>query len=98
MTKYSIKKVFRFSSKGFQQSFPCRSHGWVQDQGLATLLLVEDNEEFRFNLKDSLQAHYHILEAANGKEGWQKALSGHPQLIVSDISKPYPNYLAYSSR
>jgi YesN/AraC family two-component response regulator len=29
-----------------------------------------------------------VLEAANGKEGWQKALANHPQLIVSDISMP----------
>lgn len=39
---------------------------------MATILLVEDNEEFRFHLKDSLQPFYHIIEAANGKEGWQK--------------------------
>jgi YesN/AraC family two-component response regulator len=29
-----------------------------------------------------------VIEATNGKEGWQKALSLHPQLIVSDISMP----------
>ncbi|RYZ49686.1 MAG: response regulator transcription factor, partial [Chitinophagaceae bacterium] len=28
------------------------------------------------------------LEAANGKEGWQKALANHPQLVVSDIHMP----------
>lgn len=55
---------------------------------MPTVLLVEDNEEFRFHLKDSLQHYYHIIEAANGKEGWQKTLSGHPQLVVSDISMP----------
>ena len=44
----------------------------VVDSKIATILLVEDNEEFRFYLKDSLQPFYHIIEAANGKEGWQK--------------------------
>ena len=29
------------------------------------------------------------MEASNGKEGWQKVLSSHPQLVVSDISMPY---------
>lgn len=53
------------------------------------ILLVEDNEDFRFYLKDNLRTHYKVLEAANGKDGWQKALSGHPSLIVSDISMPY---------
>lgn len=60
----------------------------VNDGKIATVLLVEDNEEFRFHLKDSLQPFYHIIEATNGKEGWQKTLSGHPQLVVSDISMP----------
>jgi signal transduction histidine kinase/DNA-binding response OmpR family regulator len=54
-----------------------------------SILLVEDNEDFRFYLKDNLRNNYKIIEAANGKEGWQKALSSHPQLIVSDISMPY---------
>jgi signal transduction histidine kinase/ligand-binding sensor domain-containing protein/DNA-binding response OmpR family regulator len=55
---------------------------------LPVLLLVEDNEDFRFYLKDNLRNHYKVLEAANGKEGWQKALANHPQLIVSDITMP----------
>lgn len=53
-----------------------------------SVLLIEDNEDFRFYLKDNLKNHYKILEAADGKEGWQKALACHPQLIVSDISMP----------
>jgi signal transduction histidine kinase/ligand-binding sensor domain-containing protein/DNA-binding response OmpR family regulator len=52
------------------------------------VLLVEDNEDFRFYLKDNLRTNYKVLEAANGKQGWQKALAHHPQLIVSDISMP----------
>ncbi len=55
------------------------------------VLLVEDNEDFRFYLKDNLRLQYKVFEAADGKEGWQKALAGHPQLIVSDISMPYMN-------
>ncbi|MDO6430334.1 two-component regulator propeller domain-containing protein [Flavitalea sp. BT771] len=57
--------------------------------GMPAILLVEDNEDFRFYLKDNLRNKYKVIEAANGKDGWQKALSAHPQLIVSDISMPY---------
>lgn len=57
----------------------------------ATILIVEDNEDFRFYLKDNLREYYQIEEAANGKEGWQKALALHPDLIVSDISMPEMN-------
>ncbi len=53
-----------------------------------SILLVEDNEDFRAYLKEILRSNYKIIEAANGQEGWQKALSSHPQLIVSDISMP----------
>lgn len=56
---------------------------------LPVVLLVEDNDDFRFYLKDNLKTFYRIVEASNGKEGWQKVLSSHPQLVVSDISMPY---------
>jgi signal transduction histidine kinase/ligand-binding sensor domain-containing protein/DNA-binding response OmpR family regulator len=52
------------------------------------VLLVEDNEDFRFYLKDNLRNKYRVIEAANGVAGWQKALFHHPHLIVSDISMP----------
>ena len=55
------------------------------------ILLVEDNEDFRFYLKDNLKEYFTIIEAANGKEGWQKALGSHPGLVVSDISMPEMN-------
>ncbi len=35
-----------------------------------TILIVEDNEDFRFYLKDNLRSHYKIVEATDGKEGW----------------------------
>jgi signal transduction histidine kinase/ligand-binding sensor domain-containing protein/DNA-binding response OmpR family regulator len=53
-----------------------------------SILLVEDNEDFRFYLKDNLRLHYNVIEASDGKDGWQKVLAHHPQLIVSDISMP----------
>lgn len=56
-----------------------------------TVLLVEDNEDFRFYLKDNLGETFYIIEAANGKEGWQKTLALHPNLVVSDISMPEMN-------
>jgi signal transduction histidine kinase/ligand-binding sensor domain-containing protein/AraC-like DNA-binding protein len=58
---------------------------------LPMILLVEDSEDFRFYLKDNLRNSYMVIEAANGKEGWQKALAHHPQLIISDISMPEVN-------
>jgi signal transduction histidine kinase/ligand-binding sensor domain-containing protein/DNA-binding response OmpR family regulator len=57
------------------------------------ILLVEDNDDLRFYLKDNLKHNFKIAEAVNGKDGWQKALALHPDLIVSDISMPEMNGL-----
>ncbi len=65
---------------------------------MPSILLVEDNEDFRFYLKDNLRLHYKVFEAANGKEGWQEALAHHPQLIVSDISMPYMDGIELSRK
>ncbi|MXV14521.1 hybrid sensor histidine kinase/response regulator transcription factor [Hufsiella ginkgonis] len=59
-----------------------------------TVLLVEDHEDFRFYLKENLKSSYTIVEAANGKEGWQKVLACHPQVVVSDVSMPYMDGIA----
>lgn len=58
------------------------------EPNLPVILLVEDNDDFRYYLKDNLKTYYRVVEASNGKEGWQKVLSAHPQLVVSDISMP----------
>jgi len=68
------------------------------DAGMPTILLVEDNEDFRWYLKDNLKRSYRVIEAADGKEGWQKALSTHPQLIVSDISMPHMDGIVLSKK
>ena len=63
----------------------------LESDGKPVLLLVEDNEDFRFYLKDNLKNQYAILEAANGKTGFRKALTAIPDLIVSDIMMPEMN-------
>jgi signal transduction histidine kinase/ligand-binding sensor domain-containing protein/DNA-binding response OmpR family regulator len=53
-----------------------------------TILIVEDNYDFRFYIKDNLKHAFTIIEAADGREGWQKTLALHPNIVVSDISMP----------
>jgi len=53
--------------------------------------LVEDNDDYRYYLKDQLKQQHKVIEATNGREGWKQALFHHPQLIVSDISMPEMN-------
>lgn len=61
----------------------------IPDPVRPVILLVEDNDDFRFYLKDNLKTFYQVVEASNGKEGWKKVLAAHPQLVVSDISMPH---------
>ncbi len=57
------------------------------------VLLIEDNEDFRFYLKDNLKLTYDIVEARNGLDGFKKAISYFPDLIVSDVMMPEMNGL-----
>lgn len=58
------------------------------EQSNITILLVDDNEDFRFYLRDNLKTHYKIIEAMNGKEGIDIAINEIPDLIVSDLRMP----------
>ena len=53
-----------------------------------TIVIVEDNEDLRFYLKDNLKGQYHVEEAANGREGWEKIKLVNPDLVVSDVMMP----------
>lgn len=59
-----------------------------QSKKSPVILLVEDNDDFRFYLKDNLKQSFQILEATNGSQGWEQALHQIPDLIVSDIMMP----------
>lgn len=63
-----------------------------------TILLVEDNEDFRFYLKDNLRQDYNVVEAVNGREGWEKVKQLQPDLVVSDIMMPYMNGIELSRK
>jgi signal transduction histidine kinase/ligand-binding sensor domain-containing protein/DNA-binding response OmpR family regulator len=60
----------------------------TKTSGLLKILLVEDNPDIRFYLKDNLKTDYQILEAINGFEAWDSILKEMPDLIVSDIMMP----------
>ena len=49
------------------------------------ILIVEDNPEIRYYLKQSLHPKYEIIEAADGKIGYKLALQHIPDLIITDV-------------
>lgn len=58
------------------------------DPNKKTLLIVDDNDDFRFYLKDNLRERYNVVEGRNGQEGWNACLKHLPDLVVSDVMMP----------
>ncbi|MGS0524243.1 hybrid sensor histidine kinase/response regulator transcription factor [Zobellia nedashkovskayae] len=56
--------------------------------GETVVLLIEDNEDIRNYLTAELSEDYVILQADNGKDGFQLALEHIPDIVVSDIMMP----------
>lgn len=55
---------------------------------LPLLLVVEDNTDVRNFICETVQQHYQVIQATNGKEGLEKALQEIPDLVVSDVMMP----------
>lgn len=52
------------------------------------VLAIDDDEALLHFLQENLSASYRVDTASNGTEGWQKAVTTLPDLIVSDVAMP----------
>lgn len=59
-----------------------------QHAKLPAVLIVEDNAELQQLIRESLELHYRILVAKNGKQGWTMATEEIPDIIISDVMMP----------
>lgn len=55
---------------------------------LPIVLIIEDNEDVRFYIKQHLIRSFQIIEAIDGQDGLDKALEHLPDLIISDVMMP----------
>lgn len=53
-----------------------------------TLLLVEDNRELLYLMKDIFAEDYRVLMAENGREAWESIRKNGVNIVVSDIMMP----------
>jgi signal transduction histidine kinase/CheY-like chemotaxis protein/AraC-like DNA-binding protein len=52
------------------------------------LLLVEDHDEVRHYVRESLGREYRITECPDGEEGFRQAVRTVPDLVISDVMMP----------
>jgi len=62
------------------------------------VLLVEDNDELRAFINESLSGQYTVMEAINGALGLAMALEQLPDLVISDVMMPEMDGLAMSKQ
>lgn len=55
------------------------------------VLVIEDNQEVREFIINSIKNSYHVIAATNGDEGIDMATSEIPDLIISDVMMPGKN-------
>ncbi|MDR2086379.1 MAG: response regulator [Dysgonamonadaceae bacterium] len=70
----------------------------ADNQKQKTLLIVEDNAEFRHFLAEQLSVKFQVWQAADGKQGEEIAGKEFPDLIISDLMMPVVNGLELCRR
>ena len=66
------------------------------DHDRPLVLIIDDNDGMRSYLHSILKQKYNISEAANGKEGLEKARREVPKLVVCDVMMPVMDGLEFT--
>lgn len=69
-------------------SIPFEHTDKTEDNERYTILLIDDNAEFRHYLINELNIEYDVIEASNGQEGINQTMNHKIDLIISDVMMP----------
>lgn len=58
------------------------------DSDKTLILIVEDHQDLRRFIRESLEGEFSVIEAENGRIGVEKAIDRIPDLIISDVMMP----------
>ena len=72
---------------------PVEEHPEIADKDASpaerpTLLVVDDNTDFREFMKLSLSGVYSVLTAADGEDAWKLIPEELPDMVISDVMMP----------
>ena len=70
----------------------------VTEQGLPSVLVVEDHQELREHLASQLIGEFEVTEAQNGMEGLELAKKVMPDLIITDLMMPEMDGVAMTQK
>ena len=85
---HQIEKGMQEKEESLSSSPVFSDNGEEKRMDGATILIVEDNWEVRELIRESLEEEFRVLEATDGSEGFEKAKSEKPDLILSDLVMP----------
>ncbi|GAB3318469.1 two-component regulator propeller domain-containing protein [Larkinella ripae] len=66
--------------------------------GKKLILVVEDQEDIRAYIRDLLGGMVQVIEAADGRAGWEKAAQLLPDLVITDVAMPLMDGFALTHR
>lgn len=60
-----------------------------------TILIVDDNDDFRYYLVDNMKSSYNVIEAENGEVALDKVKKFMPDIIIADVMMPVMDGLEF---
>lgn len=81
-------ELMNVSSSGLHESSIAQSAETIQSAGKPTVLVIEDNDDMRQYIVESIGQQFNTLVASDGQAGLELAIQEVPDLIISDIMMP----------
>lgn len=75
-------------SKNYVPGESSENEDIIQSDSKDKVLIVEDDHDLRKYLKNILIYDYNVIEATNGKEGYEVCLKEMPDMIITDVMMP----------